>query len=205
MNPHKSAVIILAAGGSRRMGQAKQLLLFRGRTLLELTIEKALSTGVPVIVVLGARSNRIMTEIDTGQVSISINEHWQKGISSSLRTGIQSALKRVPDLSGVLVALADQPGITADHLRSLLREGSINGRIAGTEYDGTLGVPAYFPVEYFDQLVNLSGDQGARSILKNSPATTISIPFEAAAMDIDTQQDWLNFLQGDPDIDNSVN
>ena len=187
------------------MGQAKQLLVLKGKTLLERAIDSTLLLRIPVVVVLGARSNQIMTEIDTSQVTISINSDWRNGISSSIRNGIQSALKRVPGLSGALIILADQPGITVDHLRSLMELGTSKGKMVATEYHGGLGVPAYFPAAYFEQLVTLSGDQGARSLLQKSRHLVVSIPFEPAALDIDTQQDWINYLEGNPDIENSVN
>jgi molybdenum cofactor cytidylyltransferase len=205
MNPNKSAAIILAAGESRRMGQTKQLLVLKGKTLLETAIDKTLSLGIPVVLVLGARSEQIKSEIDTRQVTISINHDWEKGISSSIRCGIRSALELVPDVSGVLMVLADQPGITVDHLRSLFEQGTFKDRIVATEYRGALGVPAYFPGENFEQLLKLSGDQGAKPLLQKSRQSVVPVPFEPAALDIDTRQDWINFLQGNPDIDNSVN
>ena len=205
MNPNKTVAIILAAGEARRMGQAKQLMEYRGKTLIEMAIEKILSLSIPGVVILGAGSDRIRAKIDTHQINISINECWTEGISSSIRTGIRAAAELQPSLGGILLVLADQPGVTKDHLLSLLKEGTAHRMMAASKYGGILGVPAYFPSKYFDQLLQLTGDQGARSLLNGSPESVISITFEPAAVDIDTSKDWQDFIQDDPDVNNSIN
>ena len=204
MSAHKNVAIILAAGAAKRMGEAKQLLKYKGKSLLEWSIEKALSLEIPVVMVLGANAEHIKSNIDTGKVYISINKDWDRGMSTSIGCGLESALKLVPAASGVLLMLADQPAITKDHLKVLLYAGTSGDKMVATEYEESLGVPAYFPGRYFKDLMNLSGDQGAKSLFGKSAEVT-EIPFEAAALDIDTQQDWLNFIQGNSDIDNSGN
>ena len=196
MDSLRTAAVILAAGAARRMGQVKQLLEYQGKPMIGWAIEKAISLDIPVIVVLGAASNDIISNIDAHRVNITVNHHWARGISSSIHIGIQSAMTLVPGLSGVMLVLADQPGISSPHLLSLLKEGAASGKMVATEYMGSLGVPAYIPVKYFENLLKLTGDQGAKKLLNESPGSVIRIPFEPAAMDIDTRQDWLNFLQG---------
>ena len=87
----KSAILILAAGKSSRMGRIKQLLEFEGKTLIQRSLEKAINTGIPVIVILGAGKDEIVPTIQDYSVQIAINENWANGISSSLIAGLRYA------------------------------------------------------------------------------------------------------------------
>ena len=84
-------IVLLAAGASVRLGRPKQLLPYRGQTLLKYSIQTALdSQAQPVVVVLGANANELQNEIKESNVHVVINEHWQEGMSSSIRRGVKT-------------------------------------------------------------------------------------------------------------------
>jgi molybdenum cofactor cytidylyltransferase len=189
------AAIILAAGEARRMGQLKQLLTYRGRTLLEHSIDQAMSAGFePVLVVLGS-SSRVLRESLAGRpVEIVENDEWQTGMGSSVAAGMRALLKngRVP--SGVAMLVADQPLVEARHLvamRNLLL-GSEQSIVAA-QYSGSLGVPALFKPELFQALSSLRPEAGARSLFRNPDASVTPFPLPQAAVDIDTPEDLERF------------
>jgi len=191
----KSVVIILAAGQASRMGRTKQLLQCDGKTLVQRALENALSTNEPVLLVLGAKKDEIIPTIQGYLVNVVINENWANGISSSLLVGVNSALSTEPDLDGVLITLADQPHITASHLKRILAAAA-NSRIIATAYHGVQGVPVYIPKRYFQQLYQLIGDVGAKALIEKNASQVKSIPFPAGAFDIDTEEDWKDFSEG---------
>ena len=114
--------IILAAGASRRLGQPKQLLKYRGETLLERALRAAREAGAsPVLAMLGAHFAPICAMIPFEDAIPVLNDHWEQGISSSIHAGLSELEVRAPDASGALVMSCDQPRLTAKHLRALLK------------------------------------------------------------------------------------
>jgi molybdenum cofactor cytidylyltransferase len=189
------AAIILAAGEARRMGQLKQLLTYRGRTLLEHSIDQAVGAGFePILVVLGSSSHVLRESIAARAVEIVQNDEWQTGMGSSVAAGMQALLKngRVP--SGVAMLVADQPLVEASHLAAMrnLLLGSENSIVAA-QYSGSLGVPALFKPELFQALSSLPPEAGARSLFRNPGANVTPFPLPEAAVDIDTPEDFERF------------
>lgn len=176
------------------MGRAKQLLEYHSKSLLQRSIENSMVTGFPVVVVLGANSHQIKPLVENYSVKYVINEHWGKGISTSIQSGVTYALDHIPELKGVLITLADQPRITSVHLRSILESATSNSDIVATEFQGIKGVPAYFSKKYLEELKNLKGDVGAMVLIQKWSKYVKGVPFPAAAMDIDTEQDWKDFM-----------
>src|SRR6187402_3361996 len=100
-----TGIVILAAGGSSRLGQPKQNLIFKGKNLLQHAVNAAIGSGCePVIVVLGANTQTILPEVDEGEVCIVHNADWQQGMSTSIRAGITQLLK-TPGISGAIIML----------------------------------------------------------------------------------------------------
>jgi molybdenum cofactor cytidylyltransferase len=173
------AVIILAAGASRRLGQPKQLLSFRRKSLLRHAVETALRTNLrPVVVVIGSEAERMRQELSGLDAQVVENQEWREGAASSIRAG----LKEVGEVAGVVIMLCDQPFVPAEFLERL----GNSERLAAAEYGGSVGVPAFFAREFFDELNELKGDQGAKKILIEHDATRIPCP--EAAVDIDTPE-----------------
>lgn len=195
MTSNKPVILILAAGMGSRMGCVKQLLSYHGKSLLQRSIENAQATGLSVIVVLGAYINQIRPLVESYGVKYVINKQWRKGISTSIHAGIIDALEHTPGLMGILIVLADQPLVTSDHLNSIIKLAENNSDIVATEYQGISGVPAYFPKKYLTELKKLKGDTGAMEFIKKWSEYVVGIPFPSAALDIDIEQDWKDFIE----------
>jgi molybdenum cofactor cytidylyltransferase len=197
-NPHGNSVsvaaIVLAAGASARLGKPKQLLRptgLGGETLLDHTIGAAGDGGaMPIFVVLGAHAEAIQREARLQGCIVVRNEAWGEGMSSSVRTGVSAVGKNVADASGVLLLVCDQPGLTAEHVRALLAaHGNEPSNIAASHYAGRLGVPAVVPRAVFPALMELQGDQGARSIFEQPGLAIQAVEFPQGERDIDSPED----------------
>lgn len=182
------ACLVMAAGGSRRFGTSKQLVVIRGKALLLHSVEAALASGCqPVVVVLGDQAERIEPCLASLAVRCVLNPTWQSGLGSSIACGV-SALTEGIDAAVVL--LADQYGIASDHLRNLVDQFSSNPeKIVATRTGDCVGPPTLFPAKFFPELRSLSGDHGARSILNQHAGQVLSIPAPESLRDIDTLGD----------------
>lgn len=191
-------LILLAAGASVRLDNfPKQLLEFRGKTLIRRAAESALASECEKIcVVLGANAEKIKREIEDLPIEIVVNENWQSGMSSSLKCGLEKLFEIEPNLSAAVITLGDQPLIDAEIINRLIEVflETKNPLVAG-EYAETVGVPAIFARSLFDELMNLSNDGGAKQIIKKYAASVNKILVPEAAFDVDTQKDYENLLK----------
>jgi CTP:molybdopterin cytidylyltransferase MocA len=184
------AILLLAAGSSSRMRGADKLLeRVDGVPLLLRQARVALATGVPVIVTLpGDRPARTAALAGLGLVTVPVPDA-ALGLSASIRAGVRAAGARP-----VLVLLADLPEITTDDLSLLLaRHAALPDLILrGTAADGTPGHPVLFPVWALPGLAVLTGDSGARDLLRQNRDRTefIALPARHAVTDLDTPEDW---------------
>lgn len=180
VNGGKVAAIVLAAGGSSRLGRPKQLVRIGSETLLERAVRVAREAGcAPVIVVVGAGAEQIVKQTWLGDAVAVRNEAWEQGMASSIRTGLAG----VPaGASGVVLMVCDQPAVHASHLRLLM---GAPERVRASRYAGRNGVPAYFPASAFERLRGLEGDAGARELLRD--AEGVELP--GGEIDIDTSED----------------
>lgn len=192
----KTAILILAAGRSSRMGKPKQLLKVGAKTLLQMAIETALGASASAVYcVIGAQATAIREHIRGYPIHILENTEYNTGLSSSLKCGVEAVEKG--HIRSVLVMLADQPKITTQHLKALLRvHEDAATAIVATGYPNGLGVPAVFSKIYFTSLKGLQGDKGARVMLNSNRDKAIGVPF-TDLLDIDTPQDYQNFLAND--------
>lgn len=182
--------IVLAAGGSSRLGQPKQLLRFKGKTLLRHAAEvMSASMCDPVVVVLGAEAERSAAEIEGLTVTTCLNKDWRLGMSSSISAGLAKLIEIEPGLDAVLIFLCDQPLITAEMLNRFVgRFTCTRAGVFAAAYNGVTGVPALFSRELFAELKKLVGDKGARDLIRSRPdVETVELP--EAAFDIDTPGD----------------
>lgn len=186
--------LILAAGRSSRFGDTpKQLALIDGQTLLARSINVANAIS-ETTVVLGCEHNRLKQCVNNARVLV--NPNWSDGLGGSIAYGVAALPTHT---SAVLILLCDQVAITVTDLNNLchhyksLSEDANSAPIVCASYENGLGVPAIFPQRFFPQLIALHGDIGAKKILQNN--SVVSVPMERAAIDIDTQENWIQFTQ----------
>lgn len=185
-------IILLAAGGSSRLGQPKQLLLYKGQTLLQYSLNEALTSNAQsVIVVLGANADILQDEIAGEKVNVVINADWQEGMASSIRTGVKAITEISPFIEGVILLVCDQPFINSALLNNLITAHQKTGKeIVACTYGNTFGPPVFFHHSLFSELLQLKGDTGARSIVQKHLDNMEAIPFPGGIFDIDTEGDF---------------
>jgi len=184
------AVLILAAGESSRLGRAKQLEKFQGKTLLQRIIDEVDKLQVPErFVVLGSGAAAIEKQVDLKQVKTVLADDWKSGMSASLKAGLLSIDE--PNIDAVLIVLADQPFVDAVLLEKMITEFEQSGKgIVACKYGNVTGVPVLFSKEYFKDLLAVSGDHGAQPIIRQNSDDCSTVAFEQGAVDIDTEADF---------------
>ncbi len=190
----ESAVVILAAGGSRRLGQPKQLVEIEGQSLVRRAAESALSAGSgSVHVVVGAEVDRVRASLDGLPVELVVNEEWREGVASSIRAAIDAIERRERPVETLILMLCDQPGVSGDVLRRLLEAYRMTrAPVVASRYPEGPGVPALFHAELFPALKTLDGDVGARQLIRHLDRDVVTIPF-AMPDDIDTPGDLVRY------------
>ncbi len=183
---------MLAGGTSARLGQPKQLLQYNGCSLLQHSVQAALQSGAgPVVLVTGAYAQQVSSQVQQQGVHIVWNEHWQQGIASSIKCGLQSLLALTPGMQRAAFMVCDQPFVTASLLRQLLQTNIATGKpIVASAYGGTVGIPAVFASSYFNLLMQLTGDEGAKKLMRQHPGNLATVAFSQGEIDIDTQADY---------------
>lgn len=189
-NVRRIACIVLAAGGSRRLGRSKQLVRYRLRPLVvhAVTAARRALPAAPLIVVVGAEALkvRLVLRRDGCVASVVANARWAEGLATSLHAGLAAAPR---DARAALVLLVDQPRVDAAALERLLRAWRRRpGLPAAARYEGRSGVPAVLPRRHWRALRSLQGDQGARAWLRGVRTLT-SVDMPEAVVDIDTPAD----------------
>ncbi len=185
-----TGIIILAAGSSSRLGKPKQNLVYKGQTLLQRAIATAAASVCnPVIVVLGANVQMIKPTIESDAINIIHNPDWQEGMASSIRSGINAVKKIEPKADSVILMLCDQPFVGAALLDKLVQKKSAKGIVA-SGYNDIIGAPVLFDGVYFDELLLLKGQEGAKKLLLKYPDDVATVPFPLGGFDIDTMEDY---------------
>ncbi|MFD2584595.1 NTP transferase domain-containing protein [Pedobacter vanadiisoli] len=191
-----TGIIILAAGASSRLGRPKQLLDYKGKTLLQTVINEALNTNCkPVMVVLGANADEIANKHQNDQISIVINDGWETGMASSIVAGLSTMIKANSEINSIIIAVADQAFIKMSNFNNLIEKHKETGKnIIASTYDETIGTPVLFKKDYFEALLALKGAEGAKKILKQYPQDLETVVFERGGTDIDTETDYNNLI-----------
>ncbi len=193
------AGIVLAAGRSTRMGQPKQLLPFRGRTILEWVVDNALaSTLHQVIVVLGHEAEAVKPLMEQRGVATVVNPSYEAGQSSSLKAGLR-ALTREADAA--LFLLGDQPLITPETIDLIITAfGDSASPIVIPTFDGRRGNPVLFSRENFPRIGSLSGDCGARTLFEEyeRDIRSVNVHTPTIHIDLDTEEDYRRLLKEFP-------
>lgn len=185
-------IILLAAGESSRLGKPKQLLLYKGQTLLQHTLNEALTCNPElVVVVLGANAETLQKDVTGNKVHVAINTQWPEGMASSIRTGIKTIIEINPSACGVILLLCDQPFINADLLNDLITAHQKTSKgIVACNYGNSFGPPVFFHQSLFPELLELKGDIGARSIIQRHTDNVEAVFFPGGVFDIDTEADY---------------
>ena len=180
--------VILAAGGSSRLGQPKQLLEFRGETLVHRAVRAAAEAGcAPVLVVVGETGAAIREEIRETSATIVENAEWRRGIGTSIRCGLE---QMPPVVEAVVLLTCDQLFLDASIVGQLIAAQEETGKpIVASSYANTLGVPALFQRSCFNALLASPDETGAKPFMLSRREEVASVPFPQGDIDVDTPED----------------
>ena len=194
MKNHPMAGIVLAAGMSARMGKPKQLMNLSGKPLLVRVVETALASELEkVVLVLGHEAEKILAALgslahDQRLITV-VNERYREGMASSLQAGLLQVKDRFP---AVMFLLGDQPMVAADTVNLLLRRFRASDRdICVPVYAGVRGNPICFSNLFYDRIIAIRGDTGAREIINDHPDNVLYVEIEnpLCFMDVDSPED----------------
>ncbi|MGC5022680.1 nucleotidyltransferase family protein [Micromonospora sp. DT47] len=185
--------LVLAAGASVRLGEAKQLLPYRGRTLLDATLELARSCGFDqLLVTLGGAAGLIRDRVDLTGVQVVENAAFSTGCGSSISTAVKVV---DPRADGLVLLLGDQPGVRAADVR---RVASAATALGVCRYSDGLGHPFRFGREVFPELCGLHGDKAVWKLLHSGRYPMTEVPAEGPVpIDVDTRADYERLLAGE--------
>ena len=188
--------LVLAAGSSKRLGQPKQLLPFRGTTLLGWTIAQAEASDAldEVLVILGHASNTMLASVALRRARPVLNPEFGEGCAASYRTGLAAADQRA---AGVMILLSDQPGVDVEVIGRIATAWRADGgKIVIASYQGVPGHPLLFDRQLFPDLAALHGDKAAWRLIDQHPEWTRTIEMgRRLPPDIDTRADFDSLLR----------
>ncbi len=194
----KYGIIILAGGRSSRLGKPKQLLAFENSTLIAHVARQACAVeNARTFVVTGAVHEEIVTALTATPVSVVHNPAWAEGMSASLEAGLSALLAQEPEVSACIVMVCDQPYVDTALLEEMIFSYQQHAaEIVACTYADTVGTPALFGAAYFNSLLNLAGQGGAKKIIAENETNLFYLPFPRGIIDIDTAQDYVTFIAG---------
>ena len=189
------AAIVLAAGGSRRLGQPKQLLAYRGATLLDATLATARAAGVgQVVVALGGAADEVRDQVDLTGVEVVLNPDFGDGCATSIRSALEAVHAGA---SGVVLLLGDQPGVTTGTVGALVA-GARHHPVGVCAYDDGPGHPLWFDRDMFATLSGLHGDKAVWKLVDAGEGVArVRVP-GAVPRDVDTWDDYRALLAEEP-------
>jgi len=182
----KLSILIPAAGVSKRLGQAKQLVKHKGKPLIQNAVNTAFSLAPhEIMVITGANAEAVKDAVSQPPVHWIHNPHWAAGMGGSIALG---AAAISPESTGLMILLCDQWKIQAQDLQALTEVWLSSPESIVCAKAGSINMPpVIFPASCFDQLRELEGNQGARSLLVNHPELLTAVSVKNAAIDLDTQ------------------
>jgi len=191
----KTAILILSAGESKRLGKPKQLLPYKNSTLLEYTIDQV--KNVPnsqIFIVVGAYFQEVFNLLRGKKVAVVKNNDWSKGMGSSISKGI-TFLQKKGNFDQVLVTLTDLPLLDETHYTEMVEAFKLTPkRILLTEFDTHQGVPAVFCKSLFNELSHLDSDEGAKPVIKKYNKVIATIKSKAPYFDVDTEDAYKKLI-----------
>ncbi|GIM90607.1 nucleotidyltransferase family protein [Paractinoplanes toevensis] len=180
--------LVLAAGGSLRLGEAKQLLPYRGRTLLDATLAMARRCGFDqLLVTLGGAAERVRAAVDLDGFEVVDNPEFSSGCGSSIRTAVP-----LVSSEALVLLLGDQPGVSPDDVR---RVAAAPTPLAVCSYADGPGHPFLFRRAVFPELAELHGDKAVWKLLHSGryPVTPVDCAGRVP-VDVDTRDDYRRLL-----------
>jgi molybdenum cofactor cytidylyltransferase len=184
-------ILIMAAGASKRLGQSKQLVEYKGQTLIRRISKEAIEANIGnVTIVTGYDHQKIEKEVQDLHLDVYYNGEWEEGLGASIRNGVKEILNKKPDTDAILLTMVDQPYVERTHLKKLANAyDPLRSMIIASAYSNTFGVPVLFDRKYFNQMVTLKGDEGGKKVFVKYLKNIVEIPFIAGAIDIDEAED----------------
>jgi molybdenum cofactor cytidylyltransferase len=181
--------LVLAAGGSRRLGEPKQLLAYGSGTLLDHTLGTARASGFDqLLVALGGSSDEVRRRVDLSGAEVVENPDFGEGCSSSIAAGLGAVDDRAEAL---ILMLGDQPGVTPETVRTLIAGRGEGTRLAICRYDDGRGHPIAFGRAMFGQLAELHGDKAVWKLLDRGGDEVVEVPVAGPIpRDVDTREDY---------------
>jgi molybdenum cofactor cytidylyltransferase len=182
------ACILLAAGSASRFGSQKLLApLVDGRRLVEAAAANLIAAGAESVVAVARRDSMLTNVLEACGCRVVINERAEQGMGTSIAAGVAAT----PDASGWLIVLGDMPSIHVDTIAAIVAALCRGARIAIPVMAGRRGHPVGFSADYLARLRSLSGDIGAREIIKADAAFVEEINVQDAGIfaDVDTPED----------------
>lgn len=192
----ETAILILAAGASRRMGHPKQTLRVGARTLLDSVVHECIQAEIgPVFLVTGAYEGEVKRSVSTDSITLVHNPFWEEGMGSSLAKGVESIVDHAP-FDQILLVLGDQYKLTSDSLhRLIVCYRSSEKTIGISVFEGGSGPPAIFSRKWFPELMKLRGEEGARPLVRAHRSEVVQIELSEAGADLDTPEDYQKLHQ----------
>ena len=181
--------LVLAAGGSRRLGRPKQLLPYGSSTLLGHTLDTARASGFDqLIVALGGSSAEVRRKVDLSGVEVVENPDYGEGCSSSIAAGLSTV---DPRCDALVLMLGDQPGVTAATVRALISGRGEGTKLAVCAYDDGRGHPLAFSRAMFDRLSELHGDKAVWKLIERLGDAVVEVRIPGPIPpDVDTREDY---------------
>lgn len=196
-------IVIPAAGASSRMrGGDKLLEMVDGQPVLARIAARALATGARVLVALPPdrpkRAAALESVRNARLITVDVPEAYE-GMAASIRTAAQWVLSQPNEeqFAGLMIAPADMPELETDDFQNVIKSfsGDPKAVVRASSADGTPGHPVVFPARLFAALTRMSGDQGARAVLKGEAVTLAPLPGQHALTDLDTPEDWAEWRE----------
>lgn len=196
-NLDRIACIVLAAGGSKRLGRPKQLLQWKGKPLLVHGVATALDAELTALYVVTGAYAKSVQEIMLPFQQVQLVEHpqWENGMGSSISKAV-SHVQKNGTFNAVLLLLCDQPMLNAEILNQMVKlHQQYPTDIIQCRYETGQGPPVLFPSNFFDELIMLDGQDGARHIIRAHPSKLKYVDFKHGNIDIDTPEDLIHLLE----------
>lgn len=195
------AIIMLAAGQSSRLGQMKQLITIKDKSLLEWQLEQALTVSNKVYCVLGFNAEEVKSRIDHLPIHTVINKEFSTGMASSIAAGVEALAL---DIKAVMIVLVDQWQLTSNDLIHHISCWQNNSQaiavaqskdFSRVDSKEKIGPPVIFPQMYFKELTKLTGTQGAKPLLEKYQHNLLKVPLAQAFIDLDTPEQLSNMYK----------